>query len=537
MPGRVTRLFEPALAAYGEGGHQGVDISGHAGEHVGAAASGTVVWVGELPRGRFVSVAHDGGYRTTYIGLGSIAVKLGDKVARGQTLGRLEGNRDPSSPGTHLHFGVYLNGLAVNPRDVAGAGADSFIRLCPVEAAAPSADAKSTVSPYGPPAGPERARAPFEPAVRDARTGFGVILGGLKDACLWAGGGVGGLWRRCLWPAVRACGSWISGAAKACWNNRWFKATIAGLAAAAVVVAAVIVAVITLPISITCAIVACVVGLVACLGVALYYAATHGQGGFSFLGCFTKSLSAGAAAAAAVVSMGSLSAAFSAGWAEMGLAGVTKAALANGVLSTVFEAGTSYLFTGRVSLVRLGVAFGIGIVTGPVTKALKEGVVGSRVVRALLVSASEGRVAVSVRTGLLFLKESKGVLHGMFILFKDGATAFGGKAAYVAFSGAFSATCDVCSCLLNHKPVTASNVLASLITGMLMGGIGLMFHGMGLEGLLAKYRLLETGVGRVFRGWSVKLITKSFNKGLSAGLESMFKNAFGETEAPVTKEE
>lgn len=538
MDGKVTRPFQQARSAYGEGGHQGVDISGQPGETVRSAAAGTVIWIGELPRGRFISIAHEGGVRTSYLGLEGIDVVTGQRVARGQALGRLGGSRDPSSPGNHLHFDVFLNGCPVDPKAMAGAtGMNAFVRLCPVEHEVSKQSEKQAPGSH---AAQGDSYDVLPGAVKSetglVKEGLRAIGGGLKSAWKWVSRGADSVWDRYCWPAIKKCGRWVSDAAKACWSNRWVKATIAGLAAAVLVVAGIIVAVITLPISLTCAVVAGIAATVACLGVALYYAATH-PAGFSFLGCFLKSLSGGAAVAATALSMGSLGAAFSAGWAELGIAGVAKAALANALLSTVFEAGTSYLLTGRVSITRMAVAFGIGLISGPITKAMKEGILGSRLVQALLVSASEGRVGVTVSAGLLFLKESEGAMRGMLVLLKDGATAFGGKAAYLAFSGAFAVSCNISSCILNHKPITVSGALASFITGVVMGSVGLMFKGAGLEGILTKFKLLDTGVGRVFRTYSIKLITKTINKGMSSGLESQFKKVFREQEAAVIKEE
>ena len=73
--------------------------------------------------------------------------------------------------------------------------------------------------------------------------------------------------------------------------------------------------------------------------------------------------------------------------------------------------------------------------------------------------------------------------------------------------------------------------------GMLMGGIGLLFGGKGLEGLVSNFGLLDTGVGQVFRSYSFRLITKIIHKAVSNGLQSFFKKLFHEGEASLAKEE
>jgi hypothetical protein len=70
-----------------------------------------------------------------------------------------------------------------------------------------------------------------------------------------------------------------------------------------------------------------------------------------------------------------------------------------------------------------------------------------------------------------------------------------------------------------------------------MGGVGLAFHGAGLEGLISRFSLLDKGVGRLFRHYSVRLITKIAHKSLSSGLKSVFKRVFHEREALIVEEE
>lgn len=535
VDGQVNRGFEKPTGPYGEGGHQGVDIAAPPGGTVRSAGAGTVCWVGELPRGRFVSITHDGGRRTTYLDLADIGVTVGQKVARGQPIGTVGGTRDPSSPGSHLHFDAYINGSPVDPRLLfGGLDAGSYIRLCPAggqTSPSPSANAEPAGDSFW-----HTVTSPVAGACEFIGSAFSGAWDGLCALGRWTAGGFDKLWDKVLYPALRSTGHAIATGAEWCWNNRYFKAAVAGVAAACVVIAAIVVVVLTLPVSILCGVVAAIAATIACIGISIYYAATH-PAGFSFLECFLKCASAGLATAATVLSMGSLGAAFSAGWAEIGLTGVLKCSLTNGLFSAIFEGSFSYLFTGHISLRRMLVAFTISAISGPVVKALKEGFVGSRLVQALIVSVQEGHVSLSAQTAVLFLKQSGQALHGILTLLADGATAFGGKLVYLTFSGAFGVLTNITSCMLNGKPVTFSSMLASFMTGVLMGAIGLTFKGLGMEGLLARFEMFKKGFGRIARRALVKLVTKSMHKGISKGLTSGFKRLFGENTPSTVKEE
>lgn len=101
------------------GWHTGLDISGGnaSGKLVLAAESGTVELVKFSNRsyGNQVVINHGNGIKTRYAHMldGSISVSVGQKVTRGQAIGRV-GNTGNSS-GAHLHFEVIVNGNTVNP--------------------------------------------------------------------------------------------------------------------------------------------------------------------------------------------------------------------------------------------------------------------------------------------------------------------------------------------------------------------------------------------------------------------------------------
>ena len=94
--------------------HQGVDISTAPGKPVRATADGIVInaeRVGQL--GKAVYISHGYGLVTRYGHLSSIDVEPGQRISRGDTIGRV-GNTGKST-GYHLHYEVRENGRVVNP--------------------------------------------------------------------------------------------------------------------------------------------------------------------------------------------------------------------------------------------------------------------------------------------------------------------------------------------------------------------------------------------------------------------------------------
>lgn len=94
--------------------HTGIDIAKNMGDRVRAAADGVVVQAGfNGGYGKYVKIKHSIGYETAYAHLSALWVKPGQKVKKGQFLGRV-GNTGIST-GPHLHFEVKHNGKFVNP--------------------------------------------------------------------------------------------------------------------------------------------------------------------------------------------------------------------------------------------------------------------------------------------------------------------------------------------------------------------------------------------------------------------------------------
>ena len=60
-------------------------------------------------------IDHGNGVRTIYCHASKLLVKVGDEVKRGQVIMKV--GSTGVSTGSHLHFGIFINGTAVNPLD------------------------------------------------------------------------------------------------------------------------------------------------------------------------------------------------------------------------------------------------------------------------------------------------------------------------------------------------------------------------------------------------------------------------------------
>lgn len=97
--------------------HYGLDLAGRVGAPVAAANDGRVVLVRDCwASGRTVILWHGGGLYTTYFHLSRAAVKEGQVLRRGQRLGQVGATGRVSGP--HLHWGVRVGDLYVDPRSV-----------------------------------------------------------------------------------------------------------------------------------------------------------------------------------------------------------------------------------------------------------------------------------------------------------------------------------------------------------------------------------------------------------------------------------
>lgn len=94
--------------------HEGYDIANRHGTPIVAPADGIVSFAGKRGLlGTAILIDHGHGILTKYGHLSQTLVQSGQKVKRGQEIGKM-GNTGRST-GPHLHYVVYMNGRPVNP--------------------------------------------------------------------------------------------------------------------------------------------------------------------------------------------------------------------------------------------------------------------------------------------------------------------------------------------------------------------------------------------------------------------------------------
>jgi len=98
--------------------HRGVDFAAAEGSPVYAAADGIVGLVGREAdgfevHGNAIGINHGQGVTTTYLHLSRIDVEVGDRVQAGDVIGAV--GATGISTGPHLHWGLFVQGEAVDP--------------------------------------------------------------------------------------------------------------------------------------------------------------------------------------------------------------------------------------------------------------------------------------------------------------------------------------------------------------------------------------------------------------------------------------
>jgi murein DD-endopeptidase MepM/ murein hydrolase activator NlpD len=111
IKGTITSLFNPSAS------HFGVDVVAAKNEPIKAVLDGVVVisdWT--LENGYTIAIQHANGIVTNYKHSSVLYKKVGNFVKAGDVIA-LVGNTGELSKGTHLHFELWYNGIAVNPKD------------------------------------------------------------------------------------------------------------------------------------------------------------------------------------------------------------------------------------------------------------------------------------------------------------------------------------------------------------------------------------------------------------------------------------
>ena len=97
--------------------HKGLDIGAPYGAPIHAMTDGRVAFAGRTGGyGNFVKLVHGGGMASGYGHMSRIAVSSGTRVRQGQVIGYI--GSTGMSTGPHLHWEVWKNGTAINPRSV-----------------------------------------------------------------------------------------------------------------------------------------------------------------------------------------------------------------------------------------------------------------------------------------------------------------------------------------------------------------------------------------------------------------------------------
>ncbi len=101
--------------------HRGVDIVAPSGTEILAPADGVVARAGRFAAyGKSIDVSHGLGFVTRYGHLSDIQVRPGQRVQRGDVIGRV--GSTGRSTGPHLHYEVFRDGRQVNPSKYLGQG-------------------------------------------------------------------------------------------------------------------------------------------------------------------------------------------------------------------------------------------------------------------------------------------------------------------------------------------------------------------------------------------------------------------------------
>lgn len=94
--------------------HKGIDISAPPGTVIRAPAAGTVTFAKWFSTyGKTVEITHGNGLKTRFAHMSSIDVNVGDKLKRGDPVGKVGNTGRSVAP--HLHYEVHKNGRPVNP--------------------------------------------------------------------------------------------------------------------------------------------------------------------------------------------------------------------------------------------------------------------------------------------------------------------------------------------------------------------------------------------------------------------------------------
>jgi murein DD-endopeptidase MepM/ murein hydrolase activator NlpD len=127
--------------------HPGIDLAGRYGTPIYATADGTVLRAGwnSGGYGNLIEIDHGRGITTRFGHLSAILIRAGDKITRGQLIGRM--GSTGRSTGNHLHYEVRIDGRPVNP--IPFMKSTDYVIAMQKRAGAPSMDAVAMGGPAG----------------------------------------------------------------------------------------------------------------------------------------------------------------------------------------------------------------------------------------------------------------------------------------------------------------------------------------------------------------------------------------------------
>lgn len=115
--GRISGVYGSQRILNGEGRspHLGVDIAAPTGTDVVAMSDGVVALADDdlFFTGKTVILDHGHGLTSVYAHLSATAVKQGERVKKGQPIGRMGATGRVTGP--HLHWGVHWRGVGLDP--------------------------------------------------------------------------------------------------------------------------------------------------------------------------------------------------------------------------------------------------------------------------------------------------------------------------------------------------------------------------------------------------------------------------------------
>ncbi len=118
VKGRISGVFGSQRILNGKprSPHKGVDIAAPKGTPLRADADGVISLVHQdmYLMGKAVMIDHGYGLQTIYIHMNDIKVKEGQKVKKGDVVGSV--GMSGRATGPHVHWGVSLKGVALNPK-------------------------------------------------------------------------------------------------------------------------------------------------------------------------------------------------------------------------------------------------------------------------------------------------------------------------------------------------------------------------------------------------------------------------------------